>query len=181
MYLERVNRFFISFFILLFKSWLLDLDEECFSLLPDAELHITFWNNAAIQEDGLLAHFFDGSPTILDDAIDDFCLGWWLVRSLILVELLVLGNTMLIFIKENRDEHFKCCLVGKVHRSHASSDLPGLNVISPLELTARFCQDEVQLSRESGLLDEEQDSIVNVFSEELLRSCPLVSCFLLLG
>jgi len=67
-----------------------------------------------------------------------------------------------------------------VHRSHASSDLTRLNVVSPLELAAGFCQDKVQLAWEPGLLDEQQDSIVDVFSEQLLECCPVVGGLLLL-
>lgn len=117
---------------------------------------------------------------------------WLLFKSLIwgyfasslspfvLEQLLVLGVAVLVLIEEDGDEHLESGLVGEVHRSHASSDLTRLNVVSPLELAAGFCRDKVQLAWEPGLLDEQQDSIVDVFSEQLLECCPVVGGLLLL-
>lgn len=53
-------------------------------------------------------------------------------------------------------------------------------MVSPLELTARLCENEVELSWESRLLNEEQDSVVDVLSEQLLESRFVVSGLLLL-
>ena len=75
MYLERINNFFTNFFIFLFRSWLLDLNEECLSFLPDTELHITSRNDAAIHEDSLLANFFNCSPISKDAAFNYFHFG----------------------------------------------------------------------------------------------------------
>jgi hypothetical protein len=87
---------------------------------------------------------------------------------------------VLVLIKEDGDEHLECCLVGEVHRSHACSDLARLNVVPPLELAAGFSKDKVQLAWEPRLLDEEQNPIVDVFSEQLLECCPVVGGLLLL-
>lgn len=145
-----------------------NLDVECIPLLGNTQGEIAVLNLVAADKHRGLLHvldFPDVGPVIAHvNRLQS--LGLSFRGALVLVELGVCGSAVLIFVQQNRDDHFEGGLVDEMHGGEAGGDLHWLDMVPPQELAAGLHQDKVQLPREARFLDEQEHPVVNVFSEE---------------
>ena len=162
--------------VYVFLRYHIKCDVEGISLFGDTQWNLIIKEMAISYKFSIFIKFFYFIPVLLNCGFNKLITS--VINTRVFIKLIVF---VFIFIKKHRNKHLQSCLVHKMHGCNTSSNLTRLNMISPLKLAARFDKNKIESSRESYLLDEEKNSIVNIFSEKLLERLLIVCCFLLLS
>ena len=148
----------------------LNNDGESIALFVDAQRQFSAWNQQVCHEHRFRRYFTNLLPAL--ELVKFFELQLFKVN--LFERFLICNFAVFIFVEKYGDQHLQRSLVYQVHGCHACCNLSGLDLVSPLQLTGRFNQSQVQLSREFRFLDKQQKAVVNVFLKQVLESLLLV-------